>query len=230
MILCGHPLPWVDTLTHLGTKVMNKIDGCQEDLRLKKATYLQKNCSIIQKLSYTHLKTKIKLNDIYNSHFSGSSLWDLFSPCMLSFESTFNRSVKLMADLPLETHRYFIEPLIGTQHMKLRILRNYLTFIKRIRTSSKPVLKQLYYFASSDVRSITGRNLRNILLLTNKLVIRDLEPEDIRSLKYNPTPENDRWRIPLLLDLQDIKHGILELPNDIQIDNLHDIMQMICKC
>ena len=155
MILCGHPLPWVDTLTHLGTKVMNKIDGCQEDLRLKKATYLQKNCSIIQKLSYTHLKTKIKLNDIYNSHFSGSSLWDLFSPCMLSFESTFNRSVKLMADLPLETHRYFIEPLIGTQHMKLKILRNYLTFIKRMRTSSKPVLKQLNHFASSDVRSIT---------------------------------------------------------------------------
>ena len=135
-----------------------------------------------------------------------------------------------MADLPLETHRYFIEPLIGTQHMKLRILKNYLTFIKSIRMSSKPVLKQLYHFASGDVRSITGRNLRNILLLTNKLAIRDLGPEDVKCLKYQHAPENDCWRIPLLLDLLDIQHGILELPQEIQIDNLQDIMQIICKC
>ena len=44
----------MDTLTHLGTKVTNKIDGCQDDLKMKTATYIQKNCSIIQEFNYAH--------------------------------------------------------------------------------------------------------------------------------------------------------------------------------
>ena len=157
LVLCGNTLPWVDTLTHLGTKVTNKIDGCQDDLKMKTATYIQKNCSIIQEFNFAHPITKLRLNSIYNCHFSGSALWDLFSQSMRSFESTFNRSVKMMTDLPFETHRYFFESLLGTPHMKLRILKNYLTFIKSIKMSSKQVLRHLYTISSSDVRSITGK-------------------------------------------------------------------------
>ena len=147
---------------------------------------------------------------------------------MRSFESTFNRSVKMMTDLPFETHRYFLESLLGTPHMKLRILKNYLTFIKSIKMSSKQVLRHLYTISSSDVRSITGKNLRNILLLTNKLSVNDLSAEDIKSLEYCPVPENDNWRITLLDDLLNFKHGTLEPPWKIDVDDLDNIIQTVC--
>ena len=51
--------------------------------------------------------------------------------------------------------------------MKIKLMRNYLGFIKRIKDSSKTVVKQLYMLASSDVRTVTGSYLRNILLLTD---------------------------------------------------------------
>ena len=228
MILCGNSLPWVDKITHLGTIVTNRIDGCQEDLKMKTAIYIQKNCSIIQEFSYAHPTTKLRLNSIYNCHFSGSSLWDLFSHSMRAFKSSFNKSVKMMTDLPFETHRYFLESLLGTPHMKLKVLKNYLTFIKSIRMSAKPVLRQLYHIASSDVRSVTGKNLRNILLLTNKLKVKDLSPSDIKSMEYHPVPENDQWRTALLIDLLNFKHGTFEPPWQMEIDELDNLIHMVC--
>ena len=153
---------------------------------------------------------------------------DLFSQGMSAFETTFNRSVRIMSDLPFQTHRYFLEFLIGSPHMKLKILKNYLTFIECIRISPKPILRHLYHLASSDVRSITGKNLRNILLLTKKLATKDLSPADIKCLEYYPVPENDRWRIALLLDLLNFKHGTMEPPWQMESDDLDNIIQMVC--
>ena len=68
--------------------------------------------------------------------------------------------------------------------MKIKLMRNYLGFIKRIKESSKPVLRQLYMLASSDVRTVTGSNLRNILLLTDKLQVEDLEPSLVDNIIY----------------------------------------------
>ena len=173
MYLCGNPLPWVNSLKHLGTRVTNQIDGCQIDMKQKVGRYI--DFSLNQEFHFAHPMTKIKVNNIYNCHFLGSQVWNLFSPGANSFEGTFNRSVKVMADLPYPTHRYLIEPLVGC-HFKSRLMKSYLSFIKRVRESSKPVLRQLYQLVCSDVRTVTGSNLRNILLLTDKLKVDELEP------------------------------------------------------
>ena len=52
--------------------------------------------------------------------------------------------------------------------------RGYLGFIERVRKSAKPVLRQLYHLASRDVKTATGTNLRNILMLTDKLQVDDM--------------------------------------------------------
>ena len=111
MYLCGNPLPWVSSLKHLGTKVSNTIDGCQQDLKQKNAIYIDKNCTLDQEFYFAHPTVKLKLNTIYNCHFSGSQVWNLFSQGALSLEGTYNRSVKVMAKLPYQTQRYMIEPI-----------------------------------------------------------------------------------------------------------------------
>ena len=183
LMLCGNPLPWVDKLLHLGNMISNKIDGCQLDMKQKQAMYIEKNCTINQEFSFAHPSSRFLVKRIYNCHFSGCQLWNLFSKGADKFYSTFNRSVKVMADLPFGTHRNLIEAVSGQQHMSLTLIRNYLNFIQKVRQSSKQVMKQLYNVAKSDVRTTTGCNLRNILLLTDLSSIDDLKPSTVGKIK-----------------------------------------------
>ena len=80
MYLCGNPLPWVDKLKHLGNTITNKIDGGQADIKVKRANYIEKNNNILQEFSFADPLSKLRLNSIYNCHFSGFPIWDIFSP------------------------------------------------------------------------------------------------------------------------------------------------------
>ena len=227
MILCGNPLPWVDSLNHLGTKVTNKIDGCQLDIKQKIARYIDKNCNLNQEFSFSHPETKLMINKIYNCHFSGSQVWDLFSPGVTSFEGAYNRSVKVMAGLPYATHRYLVGDIAGG-HMKLRLLRNYLGFIKRIQKSTKLVLRQLYQLVCTDVRTVTGSNLRNILILTNTVNVNYLHPALVDRIKYHEVEVSQMWRIGLTRELLDIKYGNLSIPEGWSEEDLNEIIIDIC--
>ena len=202
MILCGNPLPWVDSLKHLGTKVTNTIDGCQQDIKQKIASYIAKNCNLNQEFDFSHPETKIRINRIYNCHFSGSQVWDLFSPGLRNLESAYNRSVKLMASLPYATHRYLVGDIAGG-HMMIHLMSNYLGFINRLKGSSKLVLRQLYQLVCKDARSVTGSNLRNIMIMTNCSKVEDLHPALVRNIKYHNVEENQVWRLGLVRELID---------------------------
>ena len=197
-------------------------------MKQKIARYIERNCSLSQEFHYAHPSTKISLNTIYNCHFSGSQVWNIFSPGSTQFESTYNRSLKIMADLPYQTHRYLMEPLAGTRHMKIKLIKNYLDFIKRIKTSSKPVLRQLYSIASKDVRTVTGSNLRNILLLTDLANIEQLQPGSVDSIFYHKVVEKETWRINMMKELLDLKHGNLIIPDEWSSDELDLILKFVC--
>ena len=174
--LCGNDLPWVSSGKHLGNTVENKIDGLKLDLKQKKANFISKNNELLKEFSFAHPKTLLKVNQVYNTHFTGSPLWDIFSAESVKFESTWNKSVKLMLDLPLSTHRNLIEPLSGQMHLRKILVKRFLSFIAQIEKSVKIVPKQLLNCIRSDVRSTTGKNLRKILLLTEKSNVQFLNP------------------------------------------------------
>ena len=90
-----------------------------------------------------------------------------------------------MHDLPLQTHRAFIEPVSKTKHLKFVLLERFLSFLDQNKKSKKLVPKHLLNFIKHDVRSTTRANLRNLLLLTDKNTIDDLCKDDIRKFKYN---------------------------------------------
>ena len=84
--------------------MVGTFDGYQQDIKRKIAGYIDRNCSLLQEFKFAQSKTKIKIKDIYNCHFSASQLWNLFSHDVLKFESTFNKSIKIMAGLLIQTH------------------------------------------------------------------------------------------------------------------------------
>ena len=89
-----------------------------QDLLQKRAQYIAKNNELTQKFYYALPTTKVLANNIFNTHFYGAPLWNLFSPAFQKLEKTWNTSHRLMLSLPLRAHRYLIEPLTGRPQKK----------------------------------------------------------------------------------------------------------------
>ena len=103
-----------------------------------------------------------------------------------------------------------------------------MNFIKQVRNSPKHVLRQLYSLASSDARTVTGQNLRNILLLTDNLHVDQLDPSVVNTNKYHEIEKNDMWRISMVKEILDIKYGNLVLPDGWTEEELDMMLNMAC--
>ena len=64
--------------------------------------------------------------------------------------------------------------------------------------SKKPVLKTILSAIETDTRSITGSNLRHILILAEKFNIEDITGEHSHSFEYFPRPMEDAWKLELI--------------------------------
>ena len=96
------------------------MDGNQLDIKIKAAKYIDKNNTINQEFYFAHPSTRLKVNTIYNSHFTGSQLWILGCREIEKLHSTYNKSIKIMFELPLATHL-----------IKL-LVKRFLSFIEKI--------------------------------------------------------------------------------------------------
>ena len=119
--------------------------------------------------------------------------------------NSWNRSVRIMLGVPLTTHRYFLEPLSGLKHLKFTLISRFLGFISQIEKSKKILPNVLLQLIKRDCRSITGSNLRNILLMSSKDDISDLTRTDINSMVYMPVQDHNKWRINMLEELINVK-------------------------
>ena len=76
--------------------------------------YIERNCELLQEFPMAHPEIKCKVNGIYNSSFPGSVLWDLNAQRTTQLINSWSVSVRHMWDLPVNSHRSFIESLGGT--------------------------------------------------------------------------------------------------------------------
>jgi hypothetical protein len=130
--LNGIDLPWVNEVKHLGNKLGIDNYGLSRDLMEKRAMFINRNNELIHEFSYAHPMTKIMINKVFNTHFYGSQLWDLFSTESVRLEKTWNISQRIMLGVPRNTHRYFIEPLTESQHIKFSLMKRFIKFVKNI--------------------------------------------------------------------------------------------------
>ena len=225
--LGGVPLPWVEGGLHLGNHIKNSCKGMTQDIKVKRANFIDKNITLNQEFHFSHPSTKVKINQIYNLHFTGSVMWDLFSKEAVMLENSWNTSVRVMFDLPMQTHRNLIEPVSETKHLKFVLLERFLGFLYQIEKSTKTVPKHLLKFIKHDVRSITGSNLRNLLLLTDKNKIEELCQDDIKKMKYQQIEENNVWKVNMIKEITNVKFHKLEVQN-FSIEELDEILSHLC--
>ena len=180
--LDGKDLPWVRTAKHLGCKIGDKICGLNDDLMEKRATYINKVNELTQEFYFAHPLTKVRINNIFNSHFYGSALWDLFGIEALRLEKSWNVSQRIMLGIPRNSHRNFIEPLSNTKHITFSLFKRYIKFVDIIESSSKSVMKRMLRIVRRDCRSNTGKNLRKLMRIAGKTSIDDLKKGDFNDL------------------------------------------------
>ena len=85
----------------------------------------------------------------------------------------------------------------------------------------------LLHHIGCDVRSTTGRNLRQILLQTDKLSVDHLVKDDISGLQYHPTLPGDKWKEGFVKEILDLRSNKLEIEG-FDEEELECILENIC--
>ena len=141
--LCDRQLPWVEKFVHLGMTLTNQKNILDKDMSIKKARYVARNIELNQEFHFASFETKIKINELYNSSWFGSVMYMLYGTEAVKLESSYNRSIKIMMDLPYETHRGLIEPISGRLHLRKILLKRFIVMTESLRRAKKPILRAL---------------------------------------------------------------------------------------
>ena len=145
--LSGNVLPWVTFGKHVGQTITNRCDGLKKDILVRRAKFIDRNNILRQEFYFTNPDTLLLLNQVYNSDFSGSNVWDLFCQEQEMLENSDSTAVRLMFGWPRDAHRYFIEPLSRRIHIKSELIKRFLSF----------VFTYVLDMVEHDVSSVTGQ-------------------------------------------------------------------------
>ena len=204
-----------------GCTLTNKSSIIEDDMNIKRAKYISKNIELNQELYFAAPESKMTINSIYNSSWFGSPLYSIFGTAAEKLEASYNRSIKIMMNLPLATHRSLIEPLSERHHLRRLFVKRFLQMTKSIRKSSKPILKTLLSTIEHDSRPVTGRNLRLIMLQSGRHDIYDIQLSDAEVILYHKLEDDDEWKLEMLKHLLEERElGGLDIEDTAWLDYL----------
>ena len=213
--LNGDPLPWVSQVKHLGNTLQND-NSMSLDVLQKRGKYIGKVNSLLQEFHFSEPSIVTKLINTYATSFYGSGTWDLYSAECKKLYASWNVTVRLALKLERCTHRYLIEPLSKCMHPKVMLASRFATFYKSLITCNKLSVRYLARLNEHDNRTLFGRTLGKLLEECN---VPNDDTENLtaslvkKEMKYFKVPEEEQWRIPILLELLQQREGSREISN-----------------
>ena len=156
IILNGDPLPWVDSVKHLGN-ILESDNSMRSDILSKRGKFIGKVNSLLQEFSYVDSHVMVRILEIYVTTFYGSCLWDLYSPEVKKIYSSWNVTIRNVYNLPWTTHRYFIESVSSTRHPMTMLSSRLIKFWCSLRMCKKSSVRYLFNLVYNDRRTLTER-------------------------------------------------------------------------
>ena len=217
-------LPWVDSAKHVGN-TMERDNSFTVDIRNKRGCFIGRIHSILQEVHFANPLVKMELISLYASSFYGSALWKLFDgPCDKLY-AAWNNAVREAFDIPITSHRFFIEEVSGHLHPMVMLSSRFVKFHETLQKSEKVSIRYLSELCSSNLRTYYAQNLRSISECVNTAV-EDLKCKQIKDdMKYMKVPDDQKWRAALVKDLLEVRWNTLEI--DVVNDDLEDIDEVI---
>ena len=81
--------------------------------------------------------------------------------------------------------------------------------------------------AKKDVRSVTGQNYRNIMLLVNKTSVEAVKKEDAEKIDYFPINQTDSWKVNAIQEIINVKNKTLDIAN-FEVEEIEEILTHLC--
>ena len=178
------------------------------DIAQKRGAFIGKINSLMQEFHHVSPDIFIKLMKTYAASLYGSNTWDIFSPECERLYNSYNVTIRIVLNVDRCTHRYLIEPLSGTLHLKTMLASRYATFYHSLILSNKLPVRFLARLSENDNRTVLGKTLST---LCNQLEEDDLSCVNSTVIKnklcYRAPPEDDLWRLSLGSELLQIRDG-----------------------
>ena len=217
--LNGTPLPWCDSYVHLG-HTLYKDGTLKLDCDLKRRSFIGQFHSLCQEIKTQKPVVVLKLINIYLNHFYGSNLWYLFDCDRLY--AAWNNVIRNIFKLPRRTHRYLIEPVSESPHLKCMLTNRFIKFYNNLYSCDKTVIKNLRCIQERDARSTFGANILKLCLCNNNMNPLQLSRNIV---SYNTVPVNEFWRVDLIKEILLIWHNNLEIHfNAQELSNILDFV------
>jgi hypothetical protein len=208
--LNGDPLPWKDKVNHLGTSLSSNM-SLAPDVMQKRAQFIQTCYNLNQEFFFATEDTKLRMLRLYNTALYSSNNWLFSSEEVLRFGRTWNTNLRILFNLPRDTHCWIVEGLSDGKHLRQMLFSRYLKYVKSIARNKRDALKSLYNVIKDDVTSPTGSNIRTIMLETGV----DPRSLDSQALKgWRVYQQQDEWSIPLLRNLLEVRNDNWEVIYD----------------
>ena len=193
------------------------------DIRTKRASFINTCMNLNNQFCFVKPNQQVKLLYIYNSHFTGSSSWNFDSVAFQQLISSWNVNLKAIYDLDYGTHNYLIEGLTAGRHAKQIIYKKYVNFLGSIAKNRRQELVHLLNIVKDTCTSVTGSNLRKILLDSEVLITPGkTKGFELANYRVHKTPVGEEWRLPLLVSLLEIRNSNWEIDFDEEAGNLKE--------
>ena len=203
----------------------------EQDAKIKRAIFIDGAHYLLEEFRRVNPEIQSKLVTLYNSACYGSNTWNLFGEWSRKLQTCWNVNLKQIWSLPHQTYRYFFDHLTQCKHLKILLLKRFLTFIISILKGENSSCKFLLRTVSGNSNSITGHNIRNLEIESGiPIDIQKLQlhiDNIIDSLYFQKTPPGESWRINALKDLSQVKSGHFYLEG-FNMEEVEEMLHFIC--
>ena len=175
-------------------------------MKIKRATFISDSMNLNNEFSFLRPEEQIRLMYLYNSHFSGSSTWQFSSTAFQQLVNSWNVNIKVVCELPFAAHNFLVEEITGGRHARQMIYKRFISFLSSVATNRRKALSSLLSSVKSSCLSLTGSNLRRVLLDTGiKIEPGFTTGSCLNNYRVYETPLDQEWKIGLLKSLIEIR-------------------------
>ena len=226
--LNGNQLPWVTQVKHLG-HMLQSDSSMKIDIAQKRGGFVGKINSMLQEFHCVSPEIFIKLMNTYATSIYGSNTWDIFSPECERLYKSYNVTIRNALKVDRCTHKYMLEPLSESVHLRTMLASRYTTFHSTLVQCKKFPVRFLARICEEDMRTTLGRTLSRIKSECEVDSLTELNPAVIKKkMRYSVAPIESEWKVEMATELLQIRDGDeITIPNFTSNERT-EILKHIC--